>query len=424
MSITMNRSIFFCIFFLLVGAFSGQAAGQTTEADFHFERARELFDAGRHADALEHLLASHRLAPTADLTLTIARTCEYLDRHEAAYNWYETYLSDFELDEAQRSTALRERDPLLARVAVIEVVTEPPDASIFIDRRDLGAVGRAPRRVAVSPGEHLVYARLEAHHEANASATAQQGRIVGVSLALRAMMGRLSVETTPPGATVTAAGRAEPLGVTPFEVELSVGELSLEITLEGHEPLTRQVTILDARDVDVSLELSPAASTLAVLSVVSEPGEAMVLLDGDEVGQTPLSLSGLTPGRRRLEVDLAGRTPYAAEVLLEAGAATRVEASLADPDDRLWSGWRWIGYGGGGGLVAAGGVLGVMALVHRGHFFESDNPSRELLDRVRAEGLAADILLGVGLVTAAVVLVFDIVRGRAAQSTATLTIDR
>jgi hypothetical protein len=147
-----------------------------------------------------------------------------------------------------------------------------------------------------------------------------------------------------------------------------------------------------------------------------------VLLDGRPVGQTPLSIDSLPPGMASLEVNAAGREPWGQRIPLEQGAATRVTYDLVSPDDKPWTGWRWIGYGGGAALLAAGAVVGLTAIGARSDF-ESE-PSSDALDRVKSRNLVADILMGAGVVTLGATLTWDILRAPSPTSRGAVSVDR
>ena len=397
---------------------------QSSEADLHYELGAERYSDGRYAEAIQHFLASQRLAPTANLAFNIAQTYGLLDRPVEAYNWYETYLTGFELDEPARERGTQARDALTARLAIVEVRTSPTNAELFVDRVDLGSAGFSPRRLAMSDGEHVIIARNEGHHENRTDVNLQLGRVETIEIRLEPIVGTLVVETSPETAEVRLAGTARLLGSTPLTTTLPAGEHHLVISLEGYIEQRRDVAVAEGETVRLEVHLRRPAESVAVLTVVADPPAATVLLDGEEVGRTPLSLGDLEPGARRMEVRAEGRIPWSTDLLLEPGGATRADVNLAAPEERMWSGWRWIGYGGGGAVLAAGIVLGVLALVHNNDFYEAADPTRDQLDRIRSEALAADILMGVGILTLGVTLICDLILGRVPESSGTLSIDR
>ncbi len=73
---------------------------------------------------------------------------------------------------------------------------------------------------------------------------------------------------------------------------------------------------------------SPAAPTTGSLRVESQPMGARVLFDGAVVGETPIVVTGVTPGEHQVGVDLGlqGYQPWSSSVVVAAG---RVEKLLA-----------------------------------------------------------------------------------------------
>jgi hypothetical protein len=109
-------------------------------------------------------------------------------------------------------------------------------------------------------------------------------------------------------------------------------------------------------------------------------------------------------------------------LLLEPGAATRVDFSLVDPSERAWPGWRWVGYGAGGALIAAGAITGATALAARKDF--DDEPTREGLDRVQARNLIADVLMASGVVLVGATFTWDMLSGPELASGGTTRLER
>jgi hypothetical protein len=83
----------------------------------------------------------------------------------------------------------------------------------------------------------------------------------------------------------------------------------------------------------VEAQLSPstpaaAAATTGALVIESRPVGATVFMDGQAIGVTPLSLPDQAPGTRRIRLQLDGFNPWVTTALVQAGARTRVAASL------------------------------------------------------------------------------------------------
>jgi hypothetical protein len=65
-----------------------------------------------------------------------------------------------------------------------------------------------------------------------------------------------------------------------------------------------------------------------VLLIESRPAGATVVVDGRRVGTTPMSLPDSSPGTHRIQLELEGFNPWVTTAQVQAGARTRVAASL------------------------------------------------------------------------------------------------
>jgi hypothetical protein len=278
--------------------------------------------------------------------------------------------------------------------------------------------------VALQPGDHRIIARLSGHREATAEVVARQGEATVVELTLEQIRGSLEVESTPVGARIRLDERDEELGRAPLRQAIPVGNVRVTADLDGYVTQSQEVTIRDGQTALLVFRLQRAAHTVAVLSVQSQPPSAVVLLDGEEAGRTPLVLDELQPGPRLLEVEAEGMVPWSQDLILEPGAATRAAVSLVPEPNRLWPSMRWLAWGSGAAILAAGAILGGLALWHHEQFYDSPNPTRAQLDAVRAESLAADILFASSAAVLATSLVLELVLGRSPRSQGTVTFDR
>lgn len=400
---------------------SPSRADDASEAQLQFELGANLYGQRRYAEALEHFTASNRLVPNPSVTFNIAQTYGLLERWPEAFNWYETYLTRFELEEAARARGRAAQDAVRRHVAVLGVATEPVGAALYVDRVELGSVGTAPREIAVDPGAHTLIARLESHREAQHRWTAVLGGRADVALELVRMVGTLLVRSEPSGAHVFVVGSDVPLGVTPLEVSIGVGHRRLRIGHDGYAAATRSVTIVESEATSLEVSLSRLASSVAALSVTAPEGAA-VAIDGVAVGTAPLTLGELTPGTHRVQVSREGREPWTGGLVFEAGGATRISAVLEDPSAVHFEDLRFVSYAVGGASLLAGGGVALGAFMERESFFAT--PTRPRLDSVGALNTAADVLLVSALVVLGATLVVDLVVGGRPRSRADVVVDR
>lgn len=409
--------------FLCAGRAAVARADDASESNLHWELGRSLYGQARYTEALDHFLASNRLAPNRHVVFDAAQTYRLLDRPREAYNWFETYLRDFELTAEERAEAEALQAQLAPTLALVEVSTTPPGAQIFVDRRELGSVGRAPRRVAMEVGDHQLLVELAGYHPTSTSVRAALGTTTATALTLAPILGRVEVRSEPLGAQVrTDDGRV--LGVTPLSVELPIGSRHLEVALDGFVEQSHVVVVRESGASTLDIRLQRAASDLAILTVEGAPaGAAVRLVDRRlALGALPLTRDDLRPGPTDLEISAAGRAPYRTRIVLEAGAATRVDVTLEPPSHWFWQELRWVAWGSAAALYAASGVTGVLALDARQDFFA--RPTREDYDSTQRFAVASDALLIAAVVVAAASFILELVLEPPPASRARVTMQR
>jgi serine/threonine-protein kinase len=145
--------------------------------------------------------------------------------------------------------------------------------------------------------------------------------------------GRLVVRSTPPGARVRVDGRVR--GRTPLvlrDLPLRVVQVTLE--RDGFTSDQRRVALTAAQPtVTIDARLASAAppapaATTGTLVIESRPAGATVFLNGRAVGTTPMSVPETAPGTHRIRLEMAGFSPWLTTAAVQAGARTRVAASL------------------------------------------------------------------------------------------------
>ena len=177
--------------------------------------------------------------------------------------------------------------------------------------------------------------------------------------------GRLQVRSSPAGAGVVIDGQTR--GVTPLTLrDLALGAHTIEVSHPDHNSRQRRVTLSErrpARTLDFELRptSAPAPAIMATvpppadatapatkepaaadatatasatkgktgsLQVASRPSGAQVFVDDELIGTTPLLLSDVVAGSKRLRVELSGYKIWTRAVQVEPKARARVAATL------------------------------------------------------------------------------------------------
>ncbi len=313
---------------LLVAAPPAHADDTADEADLHFRLAAAAYQRQDFPTALVHFHASNRLAPNHNVLYNLARTYESLGEFPAAYRYYDLSLEG-ETAPDERASIEAALARVSTEVAVVDVQTTPPDATIYVDRRDLGPRGQSPRRLGLAPGTYRVLAELPGHEPAAATVEVGRGEATSVQLELRQLLGSLRVAGTE-GATVRLD---EPRGavacVTPCTVAVPPGKHPVYLSRPGYRDLELSVEVVARQTTSVQPELALRTGTVMVST--DEPG-ALVEVDSAPQGFTPAVVT-LSLGEHALRVSSPGFEPVERIVTVTESIRHRVELSLVPKEE-------------------------------------------------------------------------------------------
>lgn len=299
---------------LIVGLVSSEvrADGLADEAELHFQRGASSYQKGDFSSAIEHFLASNRLVPNQRVVFNIARTYEQLKAWPEAYRYYVDVIGRATGAELEAANAAMQR--LAPNVAVLEVTTEPVGATIFIDRKDLGSRGKAPRPLALTEGRYRVIAELPGYEPRSTDAVeVKQGATVRVTLKLERIVGRVKIALNGAAhARVRVDDEAGPVACNaPCELPLPEGAHDLFFAAEGAFAPPRKLIVEGRRTTEVTVAMRP----LSGIVVVSTPeAGALVAIDGRTAGFTPAVVRDVPAGRRRLRLAMRGYAPIEREI--------------------------------------------------------------------------------------------------------------
>lgn len=170
----------------MILTFPGQASAEVAhnEARQHFERGRQLEQAGDTPGALREFELAHELRPSFRLRRHIGRACESLGRLSEALNHYQAYLNDggARVGARDRRAVQRSITNLEPRLASLQVTTSE-GATISLNG---DIIGTAPLEspLPVDPGELHLEVRLDQHLPFVTRQTAAEGEAVVVEAEL------------------------------------------------------------------------------------------------------------------------------------------------------------------------------------------------------------------------------------------------
>lgn len=287
-------------------------ADSASQARFFDDAARDAYERGDYEDALELFLLSHRAAASPRTLYNVA-VCSDLGGYEAeAFVFFEEYLRSGDDSDGRRAEAQRRMDALREKLSLVRVTSEPPGATIYIDRRELGTYGRTPRTIVVQPGEHEVRLELPGYLASSVQVEAEPAEEAAVRLELEPHTGSLFVETPRGSATLAVLHGVRTIAEGPAGEPLTVpvGSYRLRVEAPGHQPLEERVVVHENARTRRYVVLEPVRPRTGRLLVATGDVHARVIVDGQARAETPATLRGLQVGEHALRVEASGYRPW------------------------------------------------------------------------------------------------------------------
>ena len=303
------------------------ASDVADEADLQFELGAERYKSGDFLGALEHFLASNRLAPNRNVVFNIARCYEQLKRFPDAHRAYSQALEG-EADPAKKKAIEEALARIASKVAVLDVRSDPPGATIYLDRVDLGARGQTPRTLGLAPGTYKVLVELPGYE----SITSKElqiaaGTTTNVTLKLVPILAKVTISGEAQGAAVRIDrddGAAE--CIVPCTVSLAPGHHTLFLSREGYQPSEVGVDLTPKQVVELKPKMSVYTGNVVVNADVRD---ALIEIDGAPMGFSPAVLQ-VPVGKHTMRISLAGYRAIEREVDVRRNEQTKVEVQLTE----------------------------------------------------------------------------------------------
>ena len=192
-----------------------------------------------------------------------------------------------------------------------------PDAAIMDRPLEMRHPGTLPWRRLATP-EELAYGLIAAD-----LSEATPGPL-GPTTSVMPRGSRLRVESVPAGGEVRLDG--QPKGLTPLDIEGVIGRPVVTIHKDGFQVWRAQVVASGPLTLRAEL-----VSAFGQLEVTSQPTGAVVYVDGQQQGVTPLGLSGVPVGVHELRVVAKGNDTRTRKVMIEPAGVTRTEFRFTGP---------------------------------------------------------------------------------------------
>ncbi len=171
----------------------------------------------------------------------------------------------------------------------LSVDSYPQNCEVYLNGE---YVGVTPLEKSVKIGKYTLEVKKEGYEDYKKEVTIERGKETVIIANLEISTGSLIVKTDPDGATIFVDGKN--YGLTPIEIkDFEIGEHEIVISKEGYAQIIKKIEI-GKETVTIEEILTKAISEIFINT---NPKGAKVIINGKEMGVTPLTLKDINPGR-------------------------------------------------------------------------------------------------------------------------------
>ncbi|MCA9567014.1 MAG: TonB-dependent receptor [Myxococcales bacterium] len=282
------------------------------EAEVHFYEGAKAYDTFQYEKALTHFMLSNRLSPNSSAAVNVGHTFVALQRFPEAYRWYIVALGLAE-DEKAKAPILAAMKGIEDKVILVDLKSDPPGATVFLNEKDLGAVATTPATIAVPPGQYRVIFEMDGHRSVTSDKRSfkELAKRHTFEADLPAITGKVVIEGGEGATAHLGSETATKSCDLPCELELPTGQQILYLLRPGYRSQPALVNVVEGEPVTVRAALVQISGSVVVDA--TERG-ALIEIDGEPVGYTPAVLLDVPVGEHELRVSKPGFAPFVTQV--------------------------------------------------------------------------------------------------------------
>ena len=189
---------------------------------------------------------------------------------------------------------------LLLNTGSVIIKSDPVDAKALIDGNE---VGNTPVTITdLKPGMQTVEIKMEGYENWSESVEIIPGNEIVIAAALQMKTGSVCINSEPTNAIAIIDGKE--IGNTPVTItELESGTYNVEVKIDGYVDWKQSLDVTPDKEIAIDAKLQIKTGTV---TVNSEPTNAKVMIEGKDVGTTPVTMADLTPGTFNVEIMMEG----------------------------------------------------------------------------------------------------------------------
>jgi hypothetical protein len=217
----------------------------------------------------------------------------------------------------------------------INVSSKPPGAKVLLDSVDKGVSPVTLNNIAA--GIHILEIEYPGYNTWKSTVTVPESGIKEVHVNLTPepahAPGWITVFSKPGNASVTLDGNY--VGRTPVNSSLNLeeippGEHTVVLVIPGFRPSAQKITVSPnlVSMVNATLVSISGPDAKGSLIVASDPAGAMVFVDNESRGVSPVSADDIAAGNHKVVIRMEGYEEYSVSILVAAGTTRNVTVTL------------------------------------------------------------------------------------------------
>lgn len=210
----------------------------------------------------------------------------------------------------------------------VNVATNPLGATITVETD--GRTFTSPCEITKLPsGTHTLTVTYPGYTMSQSKITVTDGCVIPLNIALDARFAQVTINTLA-GATIKVNG--EVLGKGRLAKQLDEGIYDVEVSMEQHRSVTRQIEVVAKQPQTIEIKPTPIYGSL---DVVSTPMFSDVVINGKHYGTTPTTIEKLLIGDYDVTISKGGCASVTRKVTITDGQLSTIEVDL--PQGREYS---------------------------------------------------------------------------------------
>lgn len=231
-----------------------------------------------------------------------------LSNYKQAYGTYQYKLESPNYHPAAgvvelNSARIEQKIVLKPAFGSISVNSNIAGAKILLDGKQTGK--QTPATLTeISSGSHTISLQLDKYAPKQQEVIVEDGQTANVSMTLDARFARITINSLD-GAEIYGNGKL--LGKSRISEDMMEGYYDLETRLNHHKSVTKQIQVVAGQSQDFTLNPIPKFGSLDIMST---PHDAVISIDGREIGKTPFTIEKLLEGDHTVAISKEGYSVF------------------------------------------------------------------------------------------------------------------